>query len=318
MPIKGKLNTPSPNADPLGSFTLVRRAPLTNISGEFTVDADAGVLIDGVLEDGVSSPAGFTARRAHWSTKTKAVDYAFAHTAALRPAVPVEEHTERPQGDGFMTLTVTTAGTATWGGRLADGSTLTGSAPLGEQGHVPLYQTFHTHTGSVMGWTQITGTNLDGTLEWFKGAQPAKSTARHFKDGFPLHDLTVIGGRYTAPARGELVLGLDPLAAPNAGIAFEDGVLTGPSTHTFTITPAHTTKVSVSAADLRLTFVAAKGTFSGSFKTGTPARKADLFGVIVPRLNSGAGFFLLPEAPVPPQPATKTPIWSGAVTLGAP
>jgi hypothetical protein len=200
-----------------------------------------------------------------------------------------------PQGTGYGTLTVTTAGAATWSGKMADGVVSTCSTTMGPNGEVPLHFMLYTNTGSAHGWAQASGTApnllLDsmGTFDWIKSAQTAATL--NYKNGFPLHSLTVIGAQYIKPTvASPLVLGIAPATSgTNARLVFSEGGLatlnyTGPpavnivgATNAAELTSDNTFRIlgtatanSVSLpnpnpATFALTISATTGAFSGSF-----------------------------------------------------
>ncbi|MDB6140014.1 MAG: Delta-60 repeat protein, partial [Verrucomicrobiaceae bacterium] len=165
---------------------------------------------------------------------------AAVYTAALQidPALagtetPHEASIQYPQGDGYGTLTVTAAGAASWSGKMADGTVTTAGVTMGPHGEVPLHFMLYTNTGSAHGWVQASGAEpgqlLDnaGTFDWMKNHQTAATL--NYKDGFLLHNLSVIGAKYVKPtAASPLVMGI-PVAPSgnNARLFFYDGGLTG-------------------------------------------------------------------------------------------
>jgi hypothetical protein len=68
-----------------------------------------------------------------------------------------------------------------------------------------------------------------------------------------------------------------------------------------------------------MTLTASTGIFSGSFVIpGAPSRTALFYGALIPNLNQGVGFFLLPEPAAPPLTSvTTSPIWSGGLFFQA-
>ncbi|HYF35096.1 MAG TPA: choice-of-anchor D domain-containing protein, partial [Prosthecobacter sp.] len=331
--LTGVLTTPPGGGNPTGSLTLVRKAPLTNLTVHWGIDLVTGELT-GEVDDANSEPASMKAWRAPWSSTMKATAYAYAHTAALTPDTGMPDNVAiYPQGEGYALLTVTSTGTATWGGKLADGSVITGGTTVGPNGEVALQTMFYSNTGSVQGWSVIDASgNLDsdGVIDWGKATQPTKSTTRSYKNGIPLHELVLTGGRYVKPTG--IVLGL-PAQPANAKVHFVSGGLEEQLTQVFTVTDKNAVLMPKAGdenpAAVKVTLAAATGLISGSFTLGdldpldatepvaVLKRTASFNGVLVPRLGRGAGHFQLQRLPeAVGETLAKTVILSGSVEFG--
>lgn len=140
----------------------------------------------------------------------------------------------RPRGDGFAVVKISSAGTVTWTGTLADGTAFTASHLLGRSDgtpastatflHVPLYAA----TGSVHGRYDILPgppLRLEGQADWLKGVQPEKVKSQDYKGGFGPLSLSLLGQIYERPGAGELVLGLDPVLIKNGVLSLTEGGL---------------------------------------------------------------------------------------------
>lgn len=203
-----------------------------------------------------------------------------------------------PQGTGYSILKVSATGAATWTGKLADGSVITGAAGIGAQGQVPLHLMLYKNLGSVQGWSTVSaGRHTDSDpLSWVK--KPIVTATRSYKDGFPTTlGLSLNGSLYNPKSSPFVILGLTAgtanarclLTGANLGATIEQGFgVVAPATVKL-ITAQNTHK-------LALGITAATGIFKGSITPTPPGRKAGLEGIIVPHLQSGAGFFLLPES----------------------
>ena len=100
------------------------------------------------------------------------------------------------------------------------------------------------------------------------------STTRSYKGGIPLHTLTLRGARYTKPATGTQIIGLDPLSSAtslinNARLLFTGLPLTAPLEQLFQITATNTAKMptalAVNPQSVRITLNATTGTLTGTF-----------------------------------------------------
>ncbi|MES2594212.1 MAG: immunoglobulin domain-containing protein [Verrucomicrobiota bacterium] len=308
--------------DPSGSI-FIKSAGLTL---SFTIDLTLGGAMNGTLDnDSILSPIHIEA----WPNALPVATSTIAYTALI-DVTPGQLNNPAgligyPQGYGFITLSVTKTGAATWGGRMADGTAITGGGNHGYGGRVPLHLLLYGSTGSVQGWSQIVGNNLDGYLFWSKKFQGLKSTTRSYKDGFPQHQLNVTGGVYTAPAKDHIVIGLPPACM----LSFYDGYIPGFAfNQPLTLTTANKVQISSSANQVKVTSLTpANGLFGGTFGItqrdlldstepfGNVTRPGTFSGVFVQRLSKGYGHFLLPERPDQAgESVTNTPIWSGMTT----
>lgn len=347
----GGLETlPGPNATAL--ISIPRGRTLTPLSLALEWNVSNGQLT-GSLSDGQSAPVGVEAWRNPWHARNQPVQgLVGVYTAAIQPNVPVPVEPEEPiiiedslsaippepplipRGAGFITAKVSAAGMVAWSGRLADGTAVTGSNTLSETGVVGFHALLYGGSGSVQGWSDWleSGTGgststLDGEWDWFK-YQQLNARVTNYKGGFPLHALTVTGGKYQAPARNERVLGMTETPERQARLRFAEGgieqaVLGAAANLEFTLTTANrmvARPVSENPAQTRLTrLTASTGLFQGSLVLQDPrpgggsdvVRRVSFFGLLVPRLEQGLGYFLLPELTT----QTPVPVFSGEVIL---
>jgi hypothetical protein len=237
---------------------------------------------------------------------------------------PPQDDPAYPHGMGFLTLSLTTKGAATWGGKMPDGSTITGSSALGSGGRLPLHLMLYTNTGSAQGWLLISGDNLDGTLSWNKSSPAKPSTSWNYPNGFPLHDQVVFGNLYTAPTNGAIIGRLSAASQ----LRFTHGGLPDSFSQPFTFSSKSVPQISVRVNEVRISSPSLKtGLFTGSFSLtepdlldltppqGSVTRPAIFRGVIVNRAG-GFGHFLLPERPDESgETVNKTPFTSGRVFI---
>lgn len=239
-----------------------------------------------------------------------------------------------PQGVGYTTFTVISAGTVKIAGKSADGQKLTAATTLGPDGQLAVYAPLYAGKGSLAGkWSVNAGADgmfmnntVGGTATW----QKPETKGRTYAAAFGPVDLSVDGGYLGISAKGPVALGL-----PDTGdfdIEFEGGGIeqsaTGANVTGATWTEAYTaTMPANNAAAVTLKINKASGAVTGTFnltETAPPLlRKKVKFEGQVVRLTNGevkaAGFFLLPQIPGEAERATTSPILSGAifVTEGA-
>jgi predicted outer membrane repeat protein len=308
-------------------IVLADKTPLTAYVEVFATDQNARLTL--VHPNGTTLLA--TAWRNSWSKTRPATAYAATYTARLDPA----NSGTAPRGYGFATLTVAADGSVKTAGKLPDGSILTQAGFVGPEGQLTLFSLLYANRGSLVGPMQITAgspvanNTLGATLSWFKPTPLPKSTDTIYQAGFGPLAVTVEGSPYSAPAKGQRVMGLDTVPNPNAKLDFTLGGLapefaqllyiSNPSatglTNKGTLTLPLTNSTKLTTLD------AAKGLFTGSFiiNGSIPAlnRPAPFEGLIV-RIGpttQGYGYFLLPTATAK---ITTSPKLSGRVVLGVP
>jgi autotransporter-associated beta strand protein len=290
-----------------------------------------------------------------------------------------------PQGAGYASVKVENAGTYKLTGRTADGETLTASSFVGPSGQMFLFQVLYKTTtkGSMLsddpatpvienlvidtrGTATDTDNDITGVVSHVRPPDPAAaSKARLYRAGFGSSQvisgvpatsvttpvvLTVVGGRYIAPARGDtkVLLGIDP-GSDNARLTFlangEDDIVTDTNPNVVIsigaaskiTVPKKTT--TVNKAGTTLTATTTSGAFNGKFelvddnpvsgqKPNPVKRPVTYQGLIVrERLVGGGtslvgmGYFLNDQLPQPasggsPATTTKdTPRLSGMAIL---
>ncbi|MBV6499159.1 MAG: hypothetical protein CJBNEKGG_01609 [Prosthecobacter sp.] len=303
----------------------------------------------------------------------------------LPDASSLVANTDVPQGAGYASGKVESSGNCKLAGRTADGETLTASSFVGPSGQMFLFQVLYKTTtkGSILSddpatpvietllidtrsTPNDTDNDVTGVVSHVRPPDPAAATkARVYRAGFGSTQvisgvpatsvttpvvLTVVGGRYIAPAKTDtkVLLGVDP-GSNNAELTFledgEDDIVTGTNPNVVisigaaskVTVPKKTT--TVNTAGTTLTATAASGAFSGKFelvdnnpvagqKPNPVKRPVTYQGLIIrERLVGGGtslvgmGYFLNDQLPQPasggtPATTTKdTPRLSGMVIL---
>ncbi|MDB6073537.1 MAG: putative Ig protein, partial [Verrucomicrobiaceae bacterium] len=250
MPAGTALNA-NQGANPTARVVIKRGTGIADLVVNLTIDKTTGKLT-GDLSDGlVGTPVKLQGWRNTWKTTGTAASPAHpatalagTYTTALELADPaLLNDLAYPQGNGYATVTVTAAGSVTWTGVLADGTSVSRTTTLGPNGEVPLhwllYTTVATTAGSAYGWLQVKpgslldkpddnllDTVLDLTqadpedqhlFDWKKEVQLSSSTTRSYKSGFSLHKLKAVGGGYVKPSTVVLGFGNPP---NNASLTF--------------------------------------------------------------------------------------------------
>ena len=302
--------------------------PLGTSLLSLTLDATANSI------SGTHGAAAVTGWRSVWNAKTNpATSRAGYYSVGLDLADVADQGVESiPQGSGFATFSVTTAGTLTVSGRTADGQVITTAGFVGQDGQIAVHTSLYAHLGSITGNLTLTGdtgsglqeNTASGTLTWLKPT----NTSRTYGTTFGPLNLSVFG-KYLAPNRTSLVLGLP--AAGTAALTFSDGGLhlsaVDPDVSAFTYGSNYAVTMPTFAsggnpAKATLSINRNTGAVSGTFTLveTVPAltRKVAFVGQIV-RPASGsrraAGYFLLPQIPLSGQTIRTSPILSGGMQV---
>lgn len=333
IPLSGTINMPAGGGNPELRFKVRPFAPESVL-----VMNVAAQSIAGNLEDGIRGSAACAGLRNVWSPSNPSVDYAGKYNAGLvPPGVAFSDATTYPQGTGYVQMTVLSQGTVTLIGRLSDGSAALQSVFVGPSGEVPFHAPLYfNQSGSLNGWSLMDSSNgyVDGALNWSKQVQSPTSRARSYAAGFPLHELTLTGAKYTPPTPGMRVLGLLPSPPDNAKIVFSSGGFLSLFAQPFSVTAQNTSVMPMlNPLQVNVFLSPPSGTFTGSFTLTnhdlldvTPpvavVRRITIFqGALItrPGMNKGVGYFNLAELPdASGETLSNTPQWSGKIELSAP
>ena len=315
------------------------RTKLPSLTLAFVADAATNT-ITGTFTDPLLSTAPMNGVRNPWAVGTNpATDYKSAYTLGLNPPPALKGDFETPQGSGFASFNLGDDGKISAAFKTADGQTFTLATVLGPTGQMPVFQPFTTSLGSLLGTPIVdkaTGLFTASTLDWTKNAAPTTSKDMAYRQGFGPLSLAVAGGKYSQPAAGLVVQGLDNLDfnavigftgptlaatdAPKVVFSIRNKTTTG-TTQTVTM-PAATDTQHLNPDKVTVTLTSSSGNYSGSLTipnaVATLARKVTFQGVL---LNTGSntysapGFGLLPLLPEPGQTLTTSPVLSISVGI---
>lgn len=221
-----------------------------------------------------------------------------------------------PQGRGFATVKVSKAGLVSLAGTLADGTTITTSAPLSEAKTWPLFAQLYNKAGFIRGQVALEiGAESDMSAVDMLWSRPFID-GQHYPYGWPeCIKVDFLGAKYAVPANASVLPDL-PIADGDGNVAltFTDGLLTDTVTNPLNLSTADVvTKIPTTDASYTLTINRATGLLTGTF-THTNGTKPSFQGIIYQKAGSpnsgGHGFFLTPI------PAVKDYTGeSGGVTL---
>jgi len=121
--------------------------------------------ITGTVSDNSTFTSVLLANRAVFS-RTDRCPWIGRYTAVFEP--PAGGGTNLPSGTGSAALTVTASGAARLSGVLADGTKISVSAPVSEDGMWPLYEALYKKQGACIGWVTFgSNSTLAATVDWF-------------------------------------------------------------------------------------------------------------------------------------------------------
>lgn len=196
--------------------------------------------------------------------------------------IPAE--TNSPAGDGYGTVTVTTAGGITFAGVLADGTKATQKTFLSLDGNWPLYVPLYKTNGSLVSWVNFSDeamTDFSGLFNWFNQAHVAKYYAAGFTN-----EATIAGSRFLAPNATNQMLYLT-----NGTVGFTNGNLAADFANDVILDP----KGKVTNQDtntLNLSINSGNGLISGSAKPPGGGKAISFKGAVLQKQTNAAGFFL--------------------------
>lgn len=224
----------------------------------------------------------------------------------------LKNDTLRVLGTGIASLNIAADGSVATGmGTLPDGTGFTFGTALAmdhdDNPSLPVYHTDLATKNTLFGWMPVTP---NSRLIWKRAPQPR---SRLYPEGFQFMLSNKFLKRRPLDA-GELLLS-DCLAEPlNAQFKtnFTGLLLNVP----FTLTSAHRAVFSPNLNRVSLDFYAPTGFFTGRFGAGSPVH---FRGMMLPGLNEGGGFFLLPLPATPdsspPTTSANSPIYSGTISI---
>jgi cyclophilin family peptidyl-prolyl cis-trans isomerase len=279
----------------------------------FNVVLSSGDLI-GIISDG-SAQVSFSGHRQFWSE----IRNGCAFTGLINLGIQLGEadvgRQDIPQGDGYTTLNISRSGIGTFAGKLADGTTITGSSIVSSQGWTCLFQMLYKNTGSLLariaprfsrtGNTEMASNffhSMQGQARWIKD-RPSTSTDKLYRLGIPATVLDVVGSYYRAPDPlvTPIVLNL-PSVADNAYLDFSQGGLAGATQNPDILfrlgIDNAATLPSVNPTKVTLKVTPGTGFYTGTFTL--------LDGVSTKRSVTFQGLIIPEAGEIPGLPATST------------
>jgi hypothetical protein len=189
-----------------------------------------------------------------------------------------------PQGYGYGTLKIDATGKAKFVGFLADGTAVSQSATISQDGDWPLFGSLYHGQGLL--WAQMTidtsqaANDIRGPLSWLKAQQNGK----FYPGGFDV-EVTGIGSVYQKPAAGTRIIDLS-----SGTVSFAGGNLNNPFANSITI-DTNNKVANQSANKLAMTFATATGLFQGK-ATSPDGQNVSYRGAAFQKGNKAYGYFL--------------------------
>jgi hypothetical protein len=204
--------------------------------------------------------------------------YAGSYALVLPPA------DSGPGGDSFGTIKVDAAGNVRFIGTLADGTKVSQSSAISDQGIWPLYASIYGGKGSIIGWIQFaTNSALSGNVLWLK---PAGVMPRTYPGGFT-NSLQAAGSAYSAPPVGKAALDLPDGSAAT----FSGGGLAAPFSYNITLN-ARNKIIGPPASKFTLSLSAMSGLFNGAAVNPSTGNRVSFQGILWQGANAGVGYFV--------------------------
>lgn len=238
-------------------------------------------VLRGTVSDG-HWVAELTAKRAVFDARTNPAPQAGQYTLVL----PIQtESGAVPGGVGFGAVRVDASGRVQFNGSLADGSRLTQSSALSDDGQWPFFSPLYRGGGLALGWLTLTNLvtdDLSGVLVWIRPAQPG---AQWFPDGFAA-EIAAAGSRFERPGPNHPILSFS-----NGVVVFEGGNLLATFTNHIVL-GANNRVSNLESNRLTLSFARSSGLFSGRATDPSGSRTFRFNGAVLQKRDLAAGFFL--------------------------
>jgi lysyl endopeptidase len=262
------------------SDTNIPRAGNSALTAHFTLDTSGDSdHLTGTISDG-NWTASLDARRPIFSAQNPA-PFAGTYTVII-PGVSGSQ--TAPQGYGYGTLKVDLTGKAKFVGSLADGTAVTESASISQDGDWPLFGSLYKGQGIL--WspmiidTSRASDDIHGPVSWLKAAQNGK----FYPDGFDV-EVTGIGSLYQKPSAGTPIIDLS-----SATVSFAGGDLNNPFANSVTI-DTNSKVANQSGNKLTMTFTTTTGLFKGTAKS-PDSENVSYRGTAFQKVNRAYGYFL--------------------------
>jgi hypothetical protein len=191
-----------------------------------------------------------------------------------------------PYGTSYGTVTVSSLGTITFAGSLADGTAISQSSVVSPDGLWPFYVRLYGDKGSLWGWNNFTNHTITSAypLSWINATNSSRTAV--YRSGFTNQEATLTGGLYVSTT----------LLPSDLTATFGGGNL--PLWITNGVTISASDKITMTnkldeTNKLTLTITKTTGVISGSFANpDEPKQTIKVNGVILQGQTNAQGYFL--------------------------
>ncbi len=192
-----------------------------------------------------------------------------------------------PFGNSYGTVTVAPNGGVTFGGSLADGTTVSQTSFVSKDGYWPFYLSLYNGNGSLWSWNYFSNRTIvpSSDASWINHTNPVKTAL--YRTGFTNLTVSILSSPYN-PAT------LPLLALTNGQITLEGGNIPD-ITNQFILTEKNAISVTNAADTNKLTLTINKttGVISGSFLNPSNVKQTiKINGVLLQNETNAAGYFI--------------------------
>jgi hypothetical protein len=188
-----------------------------------------------------------------------------------------------PAGHSFGSVKVTTAGVGSLVGTLADGTKISQSAPISQDGLWPMYVSLYSGKGVITSWQVFRSqadTDFDGNLVWIK---LTNSAARFYPAGFN-YQRHVFGMTYIPPVGTNTVMDFS-----TADMPFSGGDLPVTFANHIGLNPGNKV-INLSSNKFSMSFSLSTGIFTGTVTDPVMKKSWTFTGAVLQKDNAGYGF----------------------------
>jgi hypothetical protein len=243
---------------------------------------DPAAPLGGRVTDG-NWQLAWSAKRSPFNPKTNPAPVQGTYTVIFPGQ---EDPGSGPQGAGYGLIKVNAAGTVSLSGVLADGSKISQSIPLSQEGWWPLYVSLSSGQAFLAGSIILTNgsdNHISGVARWVR---PGSAHGQYSPEGFT----------NSLPLMGSQFLGLPSLPSPAFTLdyyrlGFSGGNLSPGFTNQIAL-DAKNKLINLSSNKLSFTISASSGLFSGKVTNPNTGKSASYQGAFLQMQNLGAGFLL--------------------------
>jgi hypothetical protein len=197
--VSGNLNLGGQTVPFSGKFNLGGAADIISKSVHgipaltLTLQLDfAGQSVSGAISNGMFS-AELNGYRNVFSSLNKSNPFEGQYTLVI-PGT--NDSAVGPFGNSYGTVKVSSSGIVTLAGSLADGTAISQSSVVSQEGYWPLYVNLYGGKGSLWGWNYFANQTLTAplSLSWINATNSSKTAV--YRSGFTNQEVTLSGGLY--------------------------------------------------------------------------------------------------------------------------